>query len=118
MLVTALNAIFLVAYLLSAAVQYNDPDALPWIAIYLLAAGMCILQLRNTHQRLLPRLLLGVSLLWVAVLLPEVVGRASLSEIFASIRMQTRAVEEAREIGGLLLIALWAGVLGFRRPAT
>ena len=33
-----LNALFFVAYLLSAIVQYNDPDALPWILIYLAAS--------------------------------------------------------------------------------
>ena len=115
---TAINTVFMTAYLLSAAVQFNDPDAAPWIIIYLLAAGMCALQFRTTSQRLLPRLLLVVSLLWAVALLPEVVGRTSLAEVFASISMQTRAVEEAREIGGLLLVALWAGVLGFRRVAT
>lgn len=114
MLVTVFNVIFLVAFLLSAAVQYNDPDALPWMFMYLLAAGMCILQFRNTRQRLFPRLLLIASLLWAIALLPAVVGKTSLAEIFASVSMQTRAVEEAREIGGLLLVALWAGVLGFR----
>lgn len=110
-----LNVAFMLAYLLSAMVQYNDPDAVPWVIMYLLAAAMCALQFRTTGQRLLPRVLLVVSLVWASALLPEVVGETSLSEIFASISMQTRAVEEAREIGGLLLIALWAGVLGFRR---
>lgn len=112
---TVLNVVFMVAYLLSAVVQYNDPDAGPWILMYLLAAGMCALQFRTTKQRLLPRVLLVVSLVWAGALLPEVAGQASLSETFASVRMQTRAVEEAREIGGLLMIALWSGVLGFRR---
>lgn len=115
MIIAALNTIFLVVYLLSATVQYNDPDALPWIVIYLLAAGMCALQYRKKRQQLLPRVLLVVCLVWMGSLLPDVMGQASLSEIFASISMQTRAVEEAREIGGLFLIALWAGVLSFRR---
>ena len=63
MLMTALNSIFLVIYLLSATVQYNDPDALPWIIVYLLAAGMCVLQYRSKQQRLFPRALLVVCLL-------------------------------------------------------
>jgi hypothetical protein len=118
MLVTALNSIFLVIYLLSAAVQYNDPDALAWIAIYLLAASMCALQYRKRRQHLLPRILLAICLVWMGSLLPDVVGRATLPDIFASISMQTRAVEEAREIGGLFLIVLWAGVLSFRRVGS
>lgn len=115
MLINAFNSIFMVIYLLSAAVQYNDPDALPWILIYLLAAGMCALHYRRKRQRLLPRALLVVCLVWMGTLLPDVVGQTSLSEIFASISMQTRAVEEAREIGGLALVAAWAAVLTLRR---
>jgi len=115
MIVPILNAIFLIIYLLFAAVQYNDADALLWILIYLFAAGMCFARIRKKQQRWLPPLLLVVSLLWIGALLPRVVGQTSLAEVFASISMQTKAVEEAREIGGLLLVALWAGVLSFRR---
>jgi hypothetical protein len=115
MIVTLFNTLFLIIYLLCAAVQYNDPDVLPWALLYLCAAGMCIVQLRKKQPRWLPPMLLIVSLLWMGSLLPEVVGQTSLAEVFASISMQTRAVEEAREIGGLILVALWAGVLSFRR---
>lgn len=112
MITTALNTAFLIIYILSAAVQYNDPDPIRWMLVYLAAAVMCIQQLRGQRQRLLPLLLLVVSLLWMGSLLPSFVGQTTPAEIFASITMQTRAVEEAREFGGLLLVALWAGVLG------
>ena len=115
MIVPILNTIFLIIYLLCAAVQYNDPDAALWILIYLFAAGMCIARMRKKRQRWLPPVLLVVSLLWIGSLLPHIVGQTSLAEVFASISMQTKAVEEAREIGGLFLVALWAGVLSFRR---
>ena len=115
MIFTALNTLFLMIYLLSAAVQYNDTDALPWVVIYLLAAGMCALQYRTPRQRLLPRALLMLCLIGIGMLLPDVVGQTSLPEIFASISMQTQAVEEAREVGGLLLVAIWAAVLSSRR---
>jgi len=112
---TYLNSFFLVAYLLSALVQYNDPDALPWIAIYLAATGMCVAEYRKKQPSWLPPLLLGFSGLWIVFLLPAIVGQVSFAEIFESISMQTRAVEEAREIGGLGLITLWAAVLTFRK---
>ena len=35
-----LNALFLAAYLLSALVQYNDPDPWAWVAIYLATAAV------------------------------------------------------------------------------
>lgn len=114
MTLSLFNCVFLVAFGLSAAVQFNDPDALAWIAIYLAAAGMCIAQLRHRPWPWLAPLLLGICLIWVGTLLPDIVGKVSLQEIFDSISMKTRAVEEAREIGGLALVALWSAVLTYR----
>jgi len=110
-----LNALFLAAFLLSAAVQYNDPDALQWIAVYLAAAALCAARWRGRLWPWAPFALLVVCLLWIGSLLPGVVGRVSPEELFESITMRTRAVEEAREIGGLALVALWCAVLDRRR---
>lgn len=107
------NATFMLAFLLSALVQYNDPDALPWIIVYLVAAAMCALQLTGRCPRWLPLALLAVSLAWSAALLPAIIGQVSPGEVFDSISMRTRAVEEAREIGGLALVAAWSAVLAF-----
>ena len=117
MVITACNVTFLLIYLLCAAVQYNDPDALLWTALYLAAAGMCAIQFHENPPRWLPQSLLLMSVAGTIALLPNIVGQVSLREIFASISMQTQAVEEAREIGGLFLIGLWAGVLSYRQRA-
>ena len=92
-------------------VQYNDPDSLPWVAIYLSAAAMCLLVIRKQYLTWLPPVLLLVSLSWILVLLPSIVGQVSVTEIVASITMKTREVEEAREVGGLLLVAIWASMV-------
>ena len=118
MVLKVLNLVFLVAFVMSAAVQYNDPDTLVWVVIYLAAAGMCVLQYRHTGRRWLPPALLIIALAWIATLLPSIVGQVSLKEVFASISMATEAVEEAREIGGLVLVALWAGVLTFYKQSS
>jgi hypothetical protein len=110
-IVPIFNTLFLIIYLLSAAVQYNDPDGLLWATVYLCAAGMCSAKIHNRMQRWLPPALLATSLLWIGTLVPRLVGHTTLADIFASISMQNKAVEEAREIGGLCLIALWASVL-------
>ena len=109
------NIFFLVTYLLCAAVQYNDPDALPWVALYLSAAAMCAARLRKRLPEWLPKLLFIVSLLWMGALLPNIIGQVSPQDIAASLSMQTTAVEEAREIGGLFLVALWSGMIALRR---
>lgn len=105
------NTIFFFAFLLSAAVQYNDPDAAAWIAVYLCAAAMCVAQIRQTLPLWLPLILLLGSTLWIVITLPAIFGKVSLHDIFESITMKTRAVEEAREIGGLALITFWSAVL-------
>ena len=114
MAATLFNYVFLIAFGLSAAVQYNDPDALAWIAIYIGAAGMCIARLRQRLPRWLPLLLLAVCVTWVSTLLPDMMGKVSWQDIFASISMQSLAVEEAREIGGLTLIIIWASVVALQ----
>ena len=121
MITATLNGLFLVAYLLSAAVQYNDPDTLPWIAIYLAAALMCLARFTGHQPLWLAPTLLAISLVWAGLLLPEVFGQVSPQEVVESLSMRTREVEEAREIGGLLLVASWSAVLtalGFRQTRS
>jgi hypothetical protein len=108
------NAFFLLVFLLSAAVQYNDPDSVCWIAVYSAAAALCVARFVIALPRWVPAVLLAVCLGWIALLLPRVVGEVSAGDLFASITMRTRAVEEAREVGGLLLVALWSTVLLYR----
>lgn len=116
------NTIFFFAFLLSAAVQYNDPDAAAWIAAYVGAAFMCFAQMRQTLWRWLPAILLAGSLLWILITLPNIVGEVSARDIIESVTMKTKAAEEAREIGGLALIATWSAVLLYhtsqRKPPT
>lgn len=109
------NGIFLAAFLMSALVQYNDPDTLLWVLIYTAAAWMCVAQYRKNLPRWLPPSLLVVSLAWMAWLLPALTNGVSWHDIFESLSMKTKAVEEAREFGGLALVAGWAAVLTFHR---
>jgi hypothetical protein len=111
MLTNILNSAFFTAFALSAMLQYNDPDPLAWMIIYSGAACMCVAKYLNKLPLWLPPTLLLISLFWIGALLPGIVGQVSWAEIFESISMRTKAVEEAREIGGLAFIALWALVL-------
>ena len=118
MVFSSLNYLFLVIFLLSAAVQYNDPDPLIWVAVYLAAGAMCLFSGREQQVNWLPPLLLLVSLGWIIALLPSIIGQVSVAEVVASISMKTREVEEAREIGGLLLVTFWASVVIVHRRPT
>ncbi|MEH6588348.1 MAG: transmembrane 220 family protein [Halioglobus sp.] len=115
MIYFVLNSLFLLVYLASALVQYNDPDPWSWICIYLAATGMCIVWFRKDLPQWYPTTLLVISLIWIGTLLPSVVGKVSPADIVESISMQNRSIEEAREIGGLTLIAIWSAVLMKRK---
>ena len=79
---------------------------------------MCIVEFRLEPPRWPPCVLAVTSVAWIGTLLPSIVGQVSLEDIFTSISMKTNIVEQAREIGGLLLVGLWAGVLSYRKRAV
>lgn len=107
----------MVVFFLSAAVQYNDDDAMRWASIYIAAFAMCVLFILKKLPKWLPLALIIISSCWILVLLPEVVGVVSLSDVVSSLQMKTKEIEEAREIGGLCLVAMWSTVI-YRRQQT
>jgi hypothetical protein len=112
MLFKLVNLVFAAAFLLAALVQYNDPDPWVWITVYLVALG-CALAFHR--DRLHPAFGLAVALLalaWALTLIPTVVNHPpALSDVFGDVKMYGPGVEEAREAGGLLLIAGWIGAV-------
>ncbi len=110
---TWLNAIMFILFLLCVVVQYNDPDAPIWMMMYGLAALCCLLFLWNRLHWGISALLAGVALVWAIFLAPHVIGRVSIYDLFSSIQMKDLSVEQAREMGGLLIITVWMVVLSF-----
>ena len=112
------NALMAALFVFAATVQYNDPDPLRWIAIYLAAALACALAVAGRLRWPVPALVALAALAWAATLAPGVLGRVGPGEMFGAWEMRDAAVEEARESYGLLLVAAWMGVLAvvaFRR---
>ena len=101
-------------FLLAAIVQFNDPDPWQWVLIYGLSALTCVGCLLGRSIGALCILVGVVALVWSLSLLPSIIGQVSFAEIFDSISMKTEGVEEAREIGGLWLIAIWNFYLASR----
>jgi hypothetical protein len=119
---TLANAIMLLMFLFSAAVQYNDPDPLGWIAIYLAAAAVCALEIRRRTPRWLPGAVLLVALVWAATLFSRA-HNVPINALFAEWEMHDLRVEEAREMYGLAIVAAWMLVVvvtgwGFRRAVA
>lgn len=106
-----LNLVFLIAFLLSTLVQFNDPDPLRWIMIYSAMVAICGLHHFDRLHWYIASAPALVSLIWIASLIPALAQGVPWREVVGSLAMQNDTVEEVREIGGLLLVFLWAGVL-------
>jgi len=104
----------LLMFALSAAVQYNDPDPIRWIAVYGAAAAFCGAALAGRGSRVGPLALMLIALAWAALWAPGVLGRARFADIFAEMEVHDPLVEETREMLGLLIVATWMAVLAWR----
>ena len=111
MLLRIANWVMLAAFLFSVAVQYNDPDPIRWMLIYGLAALACILKLKGRLKWYLPAAVGATALAWAASIAPRVMGKTTVGDMFQSFEMINSVVEEAREMGGLLIVAAWMGLL-------
>ncbi len=106
------SAVFVAIFLLSAAVQWNDPDPLVWIAGYLVAAGLSLAAFFGRIP-ILPNAVAAIVFgLWFLSLAGTIPGAPS--EAFTSFEMRAPGHEEPREAVGLLICAAWTGFLAIR----
>lgn len=106
-----LSGAMAVLFLFGAAVQYNDPDPLRWIAIYAAAGVVCgFAAMQRLHWWLAAAV--GVTaVMWAITLAPRAFPNVRMLEMFSAWEMANQRIEEAREMYGLLLIALYMSVL-------
>jgi hypothetical protein len=92
--------IFAVLFLISAVLQYNDPDPLLWIFIYTIAAIVSIGFIFDKLSFGLPLVLGILSSIGFLYLLPENFEGFTIGE------GNIKNIEEAREAFGLLITAM------------
>lgn len=102
------------AFVMSVIVQYNDPDPMMWVLMYGAAALACFLMIKDVLQWWIYALVGTVALIWAGFLSRYVIGQVAFFDMFEAYEMKSLAVEQAREMGGLLIIALWMAVLAIR----
>lgn len=106
------NVAMLAAFVLSAAVQWNDPDPWRWVAIYVAAAVACVLGRRvGRGARLLAAVVGAAALLWASSLAPRALADLRPGDLVREMEASTPAIELGREMFGLLLVAGWMAVL-------
>lgn len=105
----ALNIFFIVIFVLSAVLQYNDPDPYIWVPIYLYVAWLCYQSIRGHYNRKLFYLGLIVYIGYAIYLFFDRDGVLSWStqhnaeSIVQSMKATKPWIEETREFGGLLI---------------
>ncbi|WP_236980795.1 transmembrane 220 family protein [Membranihabitans maritimus] len=97
--------LFCIAEVLSAIVQFNDPDPWLWVPIYLIP---CILTAFYFGNKLPKYLKIGVLVLYLSGLFtyfPSLIGWAQdgFPTITGSMKAESKYIELVREGGGLLI---------------
>ena len=109
-----LNGLFAVAFLLSATVQWNDPDPLRWIAMYLAAFAACVAWELQRLPRAVPIAIGVAALAWAAMIASGTSLSAPVGEALTDWHMHAGGSEELRESLGLVIVAVWMVVLAVK----
>lgn len=104
---TAANVVMLLMFLMSLVVQYNDPDPVRWMLIYGAAALIAGLEIRRSAPVAAATAVGAAAFVWMITISRRVLGHVGFAEMFSAWEMKNVAVEEEREMYGLLLVALW-----------
>lgn len=111
----AINIVMVVLFLVSAGLQYNDPDPGRWMAIYAAAAIVSLAEGKLGKGSLVaPLAVTLVALAWAGVIAHGMVENVTIPELFKRMDVHQPQIEEGREIGGLLIVASWMLTLAIR----
>jgi hypothetical protein len=119
----ALNIFFLIVFVLSAALQYNDPDPYIWVPIYLYGAWLCYQAIYKKYNPIFYIIGLVVYSGYAVYLFFDKqgvlswAGEHNAENIVQSMKATKPWIEETREFGGLLIliIALLINMVWLRR---
>jgi len=106
--VRTVSAVLSLLFALAAVLNLDDPDAMPWVALYAaaaIAAGWRA-QRPDGPPRIVPIGVAIVAAVWAAQLAPHVLGRVGLGELWSAWEMRNARVEEGREFYGLCVVVL------------
>ncbi len=116
------NIVLIGIFLLSAALQYNDPDPYVWIPIYLFSAYLCFEAIKGNFKQ--PHYVIGliVYCLYAIYLFVDTQGVLSwynnheAENLVQSMKATKPWIEETREFGVLLIciIALISNMVYFK----
>jgi hypothetical protein len=106
------NILFCILFLISAGLQYNDPDPYIWIPIYLYGAVLCWLAFRNQYY---PKAYILGILAFAGYALYyfftengvlDWIQKHNAENIAATMKASTPWIEDTREFFGLIILIL------------
>ncbi|NQV74906.1 MAG: hypothetical protein HQ491_02525 [Bacteroidetes bacterium] len=106
------NFIFCLLFIVSAGLQYNDPDPYIWVPIYLIGAAICFQAFRGKDYPVFTLLVSGLFLIYCIYLFFDKFGVMSwLNEhnaenIAGSMKASAPWIEETREFFGLFILII------------
>ena len=104
------NLLFCLLFILSAALQYNDPDPYIWMPIYLYGAVLCWLAFRNKFY---PRAYLTGIIIYAVYAaglffwkngVLDWINKHNAEDIAATMKAEKPWIEETREFFGLVIL--------------
>ena len=104
------NIIFIVIFIFSAALQYNDPDPYIWVPIYLYGAYLCYQAIHKRYNPVLYIIGLVIYIGYAVYLFFDKQGVLSwfgehnAESITQTMKATKPWIEETREFGGLLIL--------------
>ena len=104
------NSLFGALFVVAALLQLNDPDALRWFTLYILAALACWVRPRPPFRWAFAALIGAVALVWAAIWAPGVVPTFEWANLLRDKDPRFPAIEETRELLGLLVVGAWMTV--------
>lgn len=111
---STLTAVFVVLCATSAALQYNDPDPLRWVALYLAAGAAALATLVRPRLWWLSLAVAAIAVTWAVLLWAGVARYVEVSDLWRKMSEKGGKVEEMREAGGLSLVVVGAALSAWR----
>jgi len=110
------DVILVILFVLFAIVQWNDPDSLLWILMYLAVAGVAAQPLIGKYYEKLTIGFLGVLVVSLLTYVPAVIDWFSdgMPTITGSMKASSKYIELVREFFGLLISIVAVGYYVWR----
>lgn len=108
-----LHALMAALFIFAAALQYNDVDIARWMAMYLAAALVCVLDLINRPKPMLATVVAVIALAWSILYVVHGAWKIPLPALFSEWEMKDQSIVAGREMNGLFIVVLWMAFARF-----